>query len=184
MVDSSNKSNRTCPIGMPYARTSLFIHESTDVTNLSHSSSDDEVTKQSSTMIFPTCSGVLTSIEALERGESSKGRKRPREAIRYASSTPEQIQARRERVRARRQNMTSKEKEDVPECEDSLICEKVLSLQCDYPCILMLLYTSDIFMCTITVPSGYECLLEMKNQRDHTPLVQVSGVEVYGALRG
>ena len=40
--------------------------------------------------------------------------------------------------------------------QDSLICEKVLSLQCDYPCILMLLHTSDIYMCTMTVPSGYD----------------------------
>ncbi|XBJ27291.1 hypothetical protein VPH35_004578 [Triticum aestivum] len=64
-------------------------------------------------VIFPTYTGMLTSIDGLERGESSKGRKRAREAIRYASRTPEQIQARRERVRARRQNLTPKEKEEI-----------------------------------------------------------------------
>ena len=29
-------------------------------------------------------------------------------------------------------------------------------LQCDYPCILLLLHTSGIYMCIITVPSGYD----------------------------
>ena len=76
------------------------------MTSSSHSSLDDEVTKESS-MIFRT-NGMLISTDDLVRGESSKGRKCAREAIRYASRTPEQIQARRERVRARRQNLTPK----------------------------------------------------------------------------
>lgn len=113
MVDDNNKSNRSGPNGMPQTQTSLFIREPTCVTHLSYSSSsDDEVANQSAT-IFPTNNGMLTSIEGLERGESSKGRKRAREAIRYASRTPEQIQARRERVRARRQNLTPNEKERI-----------------------------------------------------------------------
>ncbi|XP_037468166.1 uncharacterized protein LOC119340360 [Triticum dicoccoides] len=81
------------------------------MTSSSQSSLDDELTNESST-IFPT-NGMLISTEGLERGESSKGRKRVREAIRYASRTPEQIQARRERVRARRQNLTPAEREKI-----------------------------------------------------------------------
>ena len=81
------------------------------MTSSSHSSLDDEVTKKSS-MIFRT-NGMLISTDDLVRGESSEGRKRAREAIRYASRTPEQIQARRERVRARRQNLTPVEKEKI-----------------------------------------------------------------------
>ncbi|KAM3260983.1 hypothetical protein ACQJBY_051935 [Aegilops geniculata] len=96
---------------MPSAHTSLFIREPTDMTSSSHSSLDDEVTNESST-IFPS-NGMLISTEGLERGESSKGRKRAREAIRYVGRTPEQIQARRERVRARRQNLTPAEKEKI-----------------------------------------------------------------------
>lgn len=74
VVDSSSKPNRTCSNGMPCARTGLFIREPTDATNLSYSSSDDEVTNQSATVIFPTYTGMLTSIDGLERGESSKGK--------------------------------------------------------------------------------------------------------------
>ena len=66
------KSNRTCSSGMPSAHTSLFIREPTDMTSSSHSSLDDEVTNESST-IFPT-NGMLISTEGLERGESSKGK--------------------------------------------------------------------------------------------------------------
>ncbi|XP_037434859.1 uncharacterized protein LOC119301950 isoform X4 [Triticum dicoccoides] len=113
VVDDNNKSHRTGPNGMPPTQTGLFIREPTCVTHLSYSSSsDDEVTNQSA-VIFPTNNGMLTSIEYLERGESSKGQKRACEALRYASRTPEQIQARRERVRARRQNLTPNEKERI-----------------------------------------------------------------------
>ncbi|XP_044383901.1 uncharacterized protein [Triticum aestivum] len=105
------KSNRTCSSGTPIPHTSIFIREPIDMTSSSQSSLDDEVTNESST-IFPT-NGMLISTEGLERGESSKGRKRVCEAIRYASRTPEQIQARRERVRARRQNLTPAEREKI-----------------------------------------------------------------------
>ena len=74
VVYDNNKSNRTGLNGMPQTRTSLFIREPTCVTHLSYSSSsDDEVTNHSA-VIFPTNNGMLTSIEYLERGESSKGK--------------------------------------------------------------------------------------------------------------
>ena len=81
VVDDNNKSHRTGPNGMPPTQTGLFIREPTCVTHLSYSSSsDDEVTNQSA-VIFPTNNGMLTSIEYLERGESSKGKSIRRKCV-------------------------------------------------------------------------------------------------------
>ena len=81
LVYDNNKSNRTGLNGMPQTRTSLFIREPTCVTHLSYSSSsEDEVTNQSAA-IFPTNNGLLTSIEDLERGESSKGKSIRRKCV-------------------------------------------------------------------------------------------------------
>ena len=79
--DDNNKSHRTRPNGMPWTQTGLFIREPTCVTHLSYSSSsDDEVTNQSAA-IFPTNNGLLTSIEDLERGESSKGKSKAKVCV-------------------------------------------------------------------------------------------------------
>ena len=81
VVYDNNKCNRIGPNGMPQTRTSLFIREPTCVTHLSYSSSsDDEVTNQSAA-IFPTNNGMVTSIEDLERGESSKGKSIRRKCV-------------------------------------------------------------------------------------------------------